>query len=188
MPIVDQKFIPDIHSFFDLIHNEKIRLARKGWQIFIGLGLAIFYFCCLPTLLYPAYSLIASFDPLMVIVVGTTFIGASTHTIFNLVMNHIYASKYPYFEQYRIMKKPWPWEADEKAYKKQYREIVINTAIGSLIIGPITIWLPPYLNLVEYVVDLEQYPSSYEIFKDLMFMSVVFETYYYWSHRLFHTP
>ena len=49
-------------------------------------------------------------------------------------MNHIYASKYLYFEQYRIMKKPWPWEVDEKGIKK-YREIVLNTALGIFIVG-----------------------------------------------------
>ena len=52
------------------------------------------------------------------------------------------------------MKKPWPWEVDEKGIKK-YREIVLNTALGIFIVGSFNLWLPIYFNIIEYVKDLE---------------------------------
>ena len=184
----DQKLKPEVHSIMDLLHNEKIRLMKKGSQILVGLGITIFFFCCLPKLVFPLYSLISVLDPLILVLIGISATGSMNLLVYNLVMNHIYAQKYPYFEQYRIMNKPWPWEIDEKAYSKQYREIVTNTIIGSVFISPMITYSSVYFNLIEYRTDIESYPSSIEIFKELMFMSLVVETLYYWSHRLFHTP
>ena len=53
---------------------------------------------------------------------------------------------------------------------------------------PLVLFFVVYFNLVEYVSNPELYPSSAEIFKDIMFLSAVYETIFYWSHRLFHTP
>ena len=86
------------------------------------------------------------------------------------------------------MKNLWPWEIDEIGYSKHYQEIVINTVVGTLFLSPIIAYLSVYFNIVEYVANIELYPSSFEIFKQIIFLSIVFETLYYWSHRLLHTP
>ena len=93
-------------SIFEIIHREKLRIKIAGPQIFIGLGLAVFYFCCVPTLLYPLYCLLPTRNLIILVVIVPTIISSTTRIIFNLIMNHIYISKYPYFEQYRIMDKP----------------------------------------------------------------------------------
>ena len=182
-----QKSKAEISSTSDLFHNEKIRIMKKGPQAFIGLGVTIFWFCFFPKLVYPLYSLISTFNVTVIIVFWLPFTGLMLQLIINLIMNNIYSSKYPYFEQYRIMKKPWPWEVDEIGYKKHYQEIVINTVIGGIVIVPLIAYIPSYFNLVEYLSDIELYPSAFESFKQTIFRMIVFETLFYWNHRLFHT-
>ena len=77
------------------------------------------------------------------------------------------------------MKNLWPWEIDEIGYSKHYQEIVINTVVGTLFLSPIIAYLSVYFNIVEYVANIELYPSSFEIFKQIIFLSIVFETLYY---------
>ena len=123
-------------SIFDIIAYEKNRILKKGPQAFIGLGLAIFFFCCLPTLVYPLYCFFLSENIELFTAIGIAVVSAITRTTINLVFNHIYIAKYPYFEQYRIMNTQWPWEVDAKLYSKQYREIVINSIVGTIAIFP----------------------------------------------------
>ena len=155
-------------SILDLIYHEKDRIMRKGPQGFIGLGIAIFYFYCIPKLLYPLYCLISSYDIKILILIGIPVVAGSSRVGFNLIINHIYTSKYPYFEQYRIMNTLWPWEVDKEGYSKQYRGIIINTIIGNIVILPILLYGLIYFNLVEFVSSPDSYPSSAEIFKHIM--------------------
>ena len=48
------------YSILDAIYHEKIRIMRKGSQVFIGLGLTIIYFYCIPSLFYPLYCIFSS--------------------------------------------------------------------------------------------------------------------------------
>ena len=183
----DSLSIVEPNSFLDIFHNEKARLMRKGSQVFIGIGLTIFFYFCIPSLLYPFYCLLPFYNAPLLVVVGSVIVGNLTTIILHLITNNIYASKYPYFEQYRTMQEPWPWEVDEIAYKQHYRKMMTNTIKGSLFIFPLLSSLTIYFNLIEYIADPELYPSSYEIFMSIMYMAVIFDTLYYWAHRLFHT-
>ena len=184
----DQKSTIKAYSIFDIICNEKIRIMKKGFQVFIGLGITISFFCFAPTLTYYIYRIISSsLNPKLLIAIGIPLSGGICELIFNLLMNHIYAYKYDYFEQYRIIKKPWPWEVDEIGYKTQYREIVIATVVGHIFIAPIVTYSLVYFNLVEFILDPDLYPSPFEFFLQIMYMMIVFDTLFYWSHRLFHT-
>ena len=175
-----------IDSILDFIKSEKIRILKKGPQAFIGYGLVIFYFFGVPNIVYPLYSSLWSHDLITVLIIGVPLSVSISLIIFNLIMNNIYLSKYPYFEQYKIMQKPWPWEADEKGYSKQYKEIIINTMIGNVVIFPIFLYLINLSNLVDFISDPKLYPSSYEIFKQIVLMTIIFETLFYWIHRFFH--
>ena len=176
------------HSILELIHHEKARLMKKGWQAVIGFGIILFYFCCVPKLVYPIYRLFSSQRIEILVIVGITVVSLISRIGFNLIMNHIYASKYPYFEQYKITKQPWPWEVDEISYNKQYRSILYNTIIGSLIVLPLSLYPYIYFNLLDYETDPELIPSPITIFKHISFVTIIFETLFYWIHRLFHTP
>ena len=71
------------------------------------------------------------------------------------------------------MKNLWPWEIDEIGYSKHYQEIVINTVVGTLFLSPIIAYLSVYFNIVEYVANIELYPSSFEIFKQIIFIEAI---------------
>ena len=106
--IVDQKSNRMIDSFFGIITYEKNRIMKRGPQALIGLGLAIFFFCCLPTLVYPLYCLLPYQNIELFTALGLGVAVGLPDLILNLIINHIYIAKYPYFEQYRIMDKSWP--------------------------------------------------------------------------------
>ena len=98
----------EVRSIFDFLYNEKIRLMKKGPQALIGVAATLFYYIYLPTLLFPLYSLISSIDVIVQIAIFQPILGLFNLLIFNLIMNHIYVSKYPYFEKYRILDQKWP--------------------------------------------------------------------------------
>ena len=108
MSAKDQKYVKEVHSIIDVLHNEKVRIMKKGIQACIGIWISIFFFCCLPKLLFPLYKMISFINPDVLIFTFMSLGGSMTHLVCNLIMNHIYSSKYPYIEQYRIQKKPWP--------------------------------------------------------------------------------
>ena len=95
---------PEIHSIFDVIHNEKIRLMKKGYHFFIGLGIVLFFFCIAPQLIHPWYCMIQSHNAKLYLVIYQPLLILIQMIAFNLVIDRIY--KIPYFNRYRIMKKP----------------------------------------------------------------------------------
>ena len=100
----DQKFIPEIHSISDLLHNEKVRFMKKGPYAFIGIAIAIFFFCCVPTLIFPLYCMISLLHPMLLVLISISGTGSIVHLSFNLIMNHIYASRYSFFESIEFRK------------------------------------------------------------------------------------
>ena len=177
-----------LHLSWNIISNEITRIIRKGSQVLIGYSLVFIFFFCISNLVYPLYCLNQSHNIIVLLVIVSPIIVVLTTLLINLIMNHIYTSKYLYCEQYRIMNQPWPWEVDENKYKKQYREIIINSIEGSVIVSPILMCSLIYFNLLEYITDPISYPSSLNNLKDIILLSTVYECFAYWFHRLFHTP
>ena len=121
---MEDKAVDNLHSkansIFEFLHNEKLRLRKKGIFLVVGYGIILFYFLCLPTLLYPIYEWISSLDTFILVVCIQTFIGLATNFFMNVILNHIYNAKYQFIEQFKIQNKPWPWEVDEKGYNEYY--------------------------------------------------------------------
>ena len=86
------------------------------------------------------------------------------------------------------MKKPWPWEVDEKNYIKQYKETIINIVGGMVIVFPLLNYFLICLDIVEYITDPVLFPSLLEIFKNVILRMIAFDTLFYWIHRFAHTP
>ena len=172
----------------DVISSEISRIIRKGSQALIGYSLVFVFFFCISNLLYPLYCLNPSYNTIVLLVIESPIIVVLTTLVINLIMNHIYTSKYIYCEQYRIMNQLWPWETDKQKYKKQYWEIIVNSIEGSLVIYPIVNYFLYYFNIIEYISDPALYPSVWQHVKDILLMTIVYEGFAYWLHRLFHTP
>ena len=51
--------------------------------------------------------------------------------------------------------------------------------IGNVVIFPIFLYLINLSNLVDFISDPKLYPSSYEIFKQIVLMTIIFETLFY---------
>lgn len=76
-------------------------------------------------------------------------------------MDWIMHKKIPYFEQYRIEKKPWPWEVDPKAWKETLKKVKVvkrkNGLIGVFMYTAISFYFQ-FWNT-----SLDAIPTSWEI-------------------------
>ena len=180
--------VPEVKSFTSFLHNEKVRIYKTGYNYFIGLSLAAFYYILLPRLCYPLYKLLPHENQFLLALVGFPLVICISLFICNSLINIIYKIKHPYFEQYKISKSPWPWETDPVGYSKEYSKIVINTIVGNTIVLPLLLYPFLHFDLVHFQTDLESFPSSSKLFVQTCLFVTVFETMYYWLHRLFHTP
>ena len=182
---IDYNSRSKINSIFDIIHNEKTRIMKKGRNFFIGLVILVFLFSIVPQLLYPLYCLIPSHNTTLYLVIYQPIIMLFQMFFFNFLINRFY--KDPYFDKYRIMKKPWPWNENEKKYSKQYNSVMLNSTLLMISVFPLVNYLILSLELTEYITDPAFYPSVFEIFKQTMLRIFVFDTLYYWAHRFAHT-
>ena len=180
--------VPEVKSITSFLHNEKVRIYKTGYNYFIGLSLAAFYYILLPRLCYPLYKLLSHENQFLLVLVGFPASICFSLFICNSLINIIYKIKHPYFEQYKISKSPWPWETDPVGYSKEYSKIVINTIVGNTIVLPLLLYPFLHFDLVHFQTDLESFPSSSKLFVQTCLFVTVFETMYYWLHRLFHTP
>ena len=180
--------LKEAQTIFDIFYNEIVRIKKKGWNVFIGIGITIVFYCVIPLLLFPLYQMVSFIHPGILIYMLTFLSNSMPFLVCNLIMNHVYSSKYHFFEQYKIQNKPWPWEVDEREYNQKYKGVVRDIIIGSTILGPIAIYITIYLNLVEYIVDSELFPPSFQLFKEAIYITIIFDALFYWIHRLFHTP
>jgi len=98
--------------------------------------------------------------------------------------------KYNMFLQYKVDKKPWPWEEDNENHNKW--SVQLNKTIKTLLFNHL--FLAPFiaslamisLNKSIYRMDYESLPSPFEILWQLLFTSLCDDFFFYWSHRFLH--
>ena len=173
-----QRTVPEIRSFWEILGNEKVRLLKTGYNYFIGLSMAGFYYIILPSLLYPLYTYLPYKNQYVLVLIGFPLSISVYVVIFQTLMNIVYKMKHPYFEQYKILKNPWPWETNPVLYNQEYKKFFTIATAGNVMIIP---FLYPLLHfdLIHFKTDLESFPSTSEIFIQILFFIFVFETIFY---------
>ena len=108
----------------------------------------------------------------------------------NLVYWFLYRNEFPWIEQYRIYKeKPWPWKIDPEGWRiKIYWGIfymLINTTITNYVTYVVYGYFYNYqLTYIDHRVDT--IPTSWTMFKHIIFCTICDDFFFYWIHRFLH--
>lgn len=177
-----------VESFKDLLENEEVRYVRKGYGLIFASVMTYSYFFILPDIIHHYYR----YFPVDNIVIMYSLISMMLHTVMllgsNIVMYAIYRAAHPFFEKYRILNEPWPWEKNRAEFMKQLKKTIAAILFNNLVILPLVFFLPAFLGFVMYDTGIFSFPSCAEIAIQIIFFMIVEDTAFYWSHRLFHTP
>ena len=111
--------------------------------------------------------------------------------VYTLCMLPIYYLNIPFFEQYKISDKPWPWQSDNQQVRKDFwdlslRSIKLN-AFNMLILIPSLVFIKHLSTFGLSSYDVEDWPSHIEIARDIIAMTFLHEFSFYSTHRLMHT-
>jgi sterol desaturase/sphingolipid hydroxylase (fatty acid hydroxylase superfamily) len=100
----------------------------------------------------------------------------------------IYALNLPYFEQYKINDKPWPWQEDPVKFRKTCifsLKLFLFNVVVAMIIPP---YLIAYNNGLNYDFGVESFPSIGKLTAQVLFCVVLEDFLLYWLHRMIHHP
>jgi sterol desaturase/sphingolipid hydroxylase (fatty acid hydroxylase superfamily) len=109
----------------------------------------------------------------------------------------IYYIQHPFFEQFKIQDKPWPWLNKNEKVRKAFW----NLAKRSLKLATVNLFiLAPILSLLKiqtlallgfkgpsFATDDKSWPSFQKSFFDVIFLTMIHEFGFYVSHRLMHS-
>ena len=108
------------------------------------------------------------------------------HSSANFIYFYLYKAKIPFFEQFRINQdKFWPWEKNPESWAKIYKKTMKMLFVQQYILFPLT--TVPFVFLhCKTRVDLETFPTKWEMIGQLILLMLCDDFYNYWVHRLFH--
>lgn len=107
--------------------------------------------------------------------------------IINGLYFYIYSLNSAFFEQFKVERLPWPWQASPQKWLQLRRDTLVNFGLNFLL-GVILAYLAGSLNSVSFRNDRDSLPSLPETLAHLAFCMVLEDLLFYTSHRLLHTP
>jgi len=177
---------PNNDSVEKVIKNDSIRYRRKGYGLFMAILIASSYFYLMPKILA---SIWPTLDTKGEITMFYFFVSIGLHSLVfgmsNLIMYAIYVTKLPFFERYKIMNKPWPWEQDAEKWNTVFKNTIKNIAVSHLILAPIMIYLDTVVGL-KFRFDMDSFPTYQEILPQIVFFMICDDFFFYWIHRILH--
>ena len=176
-----------IKSVFDLIQYEKIRYSKKGSNYIVAILISVFYFICLPPLLYPLYLQLPYTSTFYMIVIGIALVPISSNVIFDFFFMLLYQWKIPYFEQFRASKNQWPWDEDLSEYLLLKKTALKHVFFNNCILTPTALAIQYYFTSIPYQIAPEKFPTIQTFFLQIIFFILIEDTVSYWIHRLLHT-
>eukprot|EP01062_Namystynia_karyoxenos_P026002 TRINITY_DN20348_c0_g1_i1.p3 TRINITY_DN20348_c0_g1~~TRINITY_DN20348_c0_g1_i1.p3 ORF type:complete len:402 (+),score=116.33 TRINITY_DN20348_c0_g1_i1:78-1208(+) len=133
-------------------------------------------------------------DPRLLAAAVATFLTCMLNGVTFLFAWAIMHLDWPSIERYRILETPWPWNAgsrDSPELKEAYGALAsraLRRWAGGLLTGlPVTLYLT-YSIMGPGCVEkwIEHAPTGRENFCQLMASFILFDTWFYWSHRMLH--
>ena len=109
-----------------------------------------------------------------------------TYTIGHSLYHIAYALEHPFFEQYKCNKKDWPWKS-EKKFDKKFKNSILISVINNLVLGPIFGLVAVELLGVRFGTSIADLPSFSTHFFQIIFMIILDDLIFYFSHRTLHT-
>jgi len=128
-------------------------------------------------------------NPFYVGVVGSMLVHTSAFIVMNTVMYVIYKMNHPFFEQFKVQKKSWPWQRGSKEREEWYALVIKALkliAFNELIVVPILFTLNYPTTKKFNSMKIEDLPSWTTSLWQICLCMVIEDTSFYWLHRFMH--
>jgi methylsterol monooxygenase/4-alpha-methyl-delta7-sterol-4alpha-methyl oxidase len=179
---------PTNDSVHNVIKNDTIRYSRKGYGLISAFLLTLSFFYLVPQffkMIWPV--LLKNMSSNAIFFCFAIGLHSGVTLFSNIVMYVIYKIKLPFFERYRISEKPWPWEANPQLWNQILKKTLKCLSIAHFVIVPVILMIE--LNMgIKMRLDLESFPSAWEIITQIVFFMFCEDFFFYWSHRALHHP
>ena len=109
-------------------------------------------------------------------------LGASLGFFFCYKLNH------PFFEKYKAVDDPWPWETDRLEWNRLFWRSIKLTALNSIVINFVINYPSVAADSPMPFRDDTVYDSPFTLFMQVMFCNLVENLAFYFSHSLLHKP
>jgi sterol desaturase/sphingolipid hydroxylase (fatty acid hydroxylase superfamily) len=174
-------------GFKELIENEEARYKRKGYGLVFATLITLTCFFLAPDFLYNYYKTLPHENVIYMSLLIPEILHLLVIITSNTCLYIIYKLSNPFFERYKILDAPWPWESDPSGFKAQLKATLKTIIFNNFILLPLAFYLPVYFGTVEMQTDVMKFPSSLELISQITFCMIVEDTVFYWTHRLMHT-
>lgn len=106
----------------------------------------------------------------------------------NLYFLFFYKGKFAFFEKYKSVDEPWPWEGDQTTWRNLFLRSLMFTIINSTIVSysfsaPFLLTKAP----IPFGID-DEFPSTLTFLLQILFCNMVENITFYFSHLLLHKP
>jgi sterol desaturase/sphingolipid hydroxylase (fatty acid hydroxylase superfamily) len=104
----------------------------------------------------------------------------------NSLFYFFYRIEHPTIEQYKVSNVEWPWKENPTRWKRDLPKLVKLYLLNYVVMGSPFISLAIRFAKPRY--DLDSLPSAFEFSWQIFFSVFCEDFFFYWSHRLLHTP
>ena len=106
----------------------------------------------------------------------------------NMYFFFFYWLKHDFFEKYKSVDEPWPWEGDKKDWNKLFWRSIMFTTFNSTVV-PFLLSYPSCMNdtPIPFRVD-DNFASPFTMLVQILFCNMVENISFYFSHLLLHQP
>jgi sterol desaturase/sphingolipid hydroxylase (fatty acid hydroxylase superfamily) len=123
----------------------------------------------------------------LIIVLGVATTGITLGTG-NLLFGFIYHHKFPFFEKYKAIEEPWPWESDPLAWDKLKWRSIKFSLFNLIVVAPTMNMIPAFLSMkITNKMDFD-YPSELQLLASILFCSLTEDLCFYFTHSTLHRP
>jgi methylsterol monooxygenase/4-alpha-methyl-delta7-sterol-4alpha-methyl oxidase len=99
----------------------------------------------------------------------------------------LYHFKISFFEKYKVIDEPWPWESDKEGWRSLVVKSLLLTLANQFIITPILLLWDVY-NGCDFRTDKESLPCFTEMIWQIALFMIGEDFLFYWAHRFLHVP
>ncbi|TNV77287.1 hypothetical protein FGO68_gene5448 [Halteria grandinella] len=102
----------------------------------------------------------------------------------------VYHIEHPFFEKYKISKKPWPWQENKEEWRKTLKKSLKLVSFNSFVALPVTMIFFGALNnyQVPYALDVESIPDVPYFLLNILFQIVCEDLLLHFIHKWLHHP
>jgi sterol desaturase/sphingolipid hydroxylase (fatty acid hydroxylase superfamily) len=136
-------------------------------------------------ILFQTNYMVSDMNFILLFGVATT---ALTLTTGFILFGIIYYCKIPFFEKYKALEEPWPWESDPTAWNQLKWRSIKFSLFNLFVIAPTMNLIPALFSMkITNKMDFE-YPSEYQLTASILFCSLMEDLCFYCSHSTLHRP